>query len=88
MHIYIITSLVDARYGPLIRYWTMRYEAKHSFFKRSAQSMGNFNNIPYSLAMRHQHLQCYFDTTQDRELPGMGFEVGPGISPHSVDSYY
>ncbi len=37
----------------------MRYEAKHSYFKQLALSMGNFINIEHSLAMRHQLLQCY-----------------------------
>ncbi len=66
------------RFGPLVRHWTMRFEAKHSYFKRLAQSMGNFINIPYSLAMRHQQLQCYW-STNDRDIPGSGLTVGPGM---------
>ena len=54
------SGLFYLRYGPLVRHWTMRYEAKHAYFKRLAQSMGNFINLPYSLAMRHQQLQCYY----------------------------
>ena len=49
-------------YGPLVHHWTMRFEAKHGYFKRLAQSLGNFINLPHSLAMRHQHLQCYWST--------------------------
>lgn len=30
------------RFGPLVRHWTMRFEAKHSYFKQLAQAMGNF----------------------------------------------
>ena len=45
-------------YGPLVRHWTMRYAAKHSYFKHLAQSMGNFINIEFSLATHHQLLQC------------------------------
>jgi len=41
----------------------MRYEAKHSYFKKLAQVMGNFINIPYTLAKRHQLHQCYQNTT-------------------------
>ncbi len=54
----------------------MRFEAKHSYFKRLAQTLGNFINLPYSLAMRHQQLQCYW-STNDREIPGAGLTVGP-----------
>jgi len=56
----------------------MRFEAKHAYFKGLAQSLGNFINLPHSLAMRHQHLQCYW-STNCHELPGTGLEVGPGL---------
>jgi len=67
------------RFGPLVRHWTMRYEAKHSYFKQLANSMGNFINIPYSLAMRHQLYHCYLHT-DTHELPGWthNIETGPG----------
>ena len=35
----------------------MQMEAKHSYFKRIAQ-IGNFINLPYSVAIRHQKLVC------------------------------
>jgi len=70
--------LSSCRYGPLIRHWTMRFEAKHAYFKALAQSLDNFINLPHSLAMRHQHLLCYLSTNH-HELPGMGLEVGPGM---------
>lgn len=63
------------RYGPLVRHWTMRYEAKHSYFKSLAQSMGNFINLPYSLAMRHQQHQCYVHMKNVQEA----MTTGPGI---------
>ena len=62
------------RVGPLIRHWTMRYEAKHQYFKHLASTMGNYINICYSLAMRHQCLQCYLHAsgavvhTDDQEV--------------------
>jgi hypothetical protein len=52
----------------------MRYEAKHSYFKQLAHSMGNFINLPYSLAMRHQQHQCYVKNAAAEEMitgPGM-----------------
>lgn len=47
------------RYGPLVHQWCMRYEAKHKYFKTLIGNIGNFINAPYTLAMRHQYLQCY-----------------------------
>ena len=38
----------------------MRYEAKHSYFKRLAKNAYNFKNISKTLAKRHQHLMCYY----------------------------
>ena len=35
----------------------MRMEAKNSYFKRIAQQ-GNFKNIAFSVARRHQKLMC------------------------------
>ena len=64
-------------YGPLVHHWTMRYEAKHSYSKRIAQSMGNYINLPYSLAIRHQHLECYNSMNASLEC-GNQMEVGPG----------
>ena len=63
-----------SRVGPLIRHWTMRYEAKHQYFKHLASTMGNYINICYSLAMRHQCLQSYLHAsgaiihTDDQEV--------------------
>lgn len=37
----------------------MRYEAKHSYFKRLAAYMGNFTNVAFTLADRHQTHNCY-----------------------------
>ena len=64
-------------YGPLVHHWTMRYEAKHYYFKRIAQSMGNYINLPYSLAIRHQHLECYNSMNASLECSNQ-MEVGPG----------
>lgn len=40
--------------GPLINFWTMRTEAKHKWFKKLVYILGNYKNIPLSLADRHQ----------------------------------
>lgn len=67
------------RFGPLINYWTTRFEAKHKYFKSYATLMGNFKNICYSLAMRHQLNHCY-RSLNNFSLPGEEIEIGPGIA--------
>lgn len=66
----------------------MRFEAKHSYFKQLAHSMGNFVNITYSLATRHQLYQCYLNINTE-ELPGFerNMEVGPGQIPFFLILY-
>ena len=56
IHIYIYTY---NRIGPLVRQWTMRFEAKHQYLKSLATRMGNYINVCYSLAVRHQSYLCY-----------------------------
>ena len=66
------------RFGPLINHWTTRFEAKHKYFKHVANIMGNFTNICYSLALRHQLHQCYLTLNSD-DLRGKKIEIGPGM---------
>ena len=60
----------------MICHWTMRFEAKHKWFKRLAQQLGNFTNLPYTLCMRYQQLQCYQLCCGDGLADHI--EVGPG----------
>ncbi|KAK0131259.1 Sterile alpha motif domain-containing protein 3 [Merluccius polli] len=46
-------------FGPLVGYWTMRFEAKHSFFKRIVRHTTNFRNVLLSLATKHQLMLAY-----------------------------
>ena len=64
------------RFGPLINYWTTRFEAKHKYFKHLANLMGNFTNICYSLALRRQLRQCYLNLAPD---DSNNVEIGPGM---------
>ena len=41
-------------FGPLLHTWTLRYEAKHKFFKKIAKMVMNFINILKTMAVRHQ----------------------------------
>ena len=45
------------RFGPLIHCWNMRHEAKLNLCKKVSK-FGNFKNICYSAAMRHQRWMC------------------------------
>jgi hypothetical protein len=62
----------------MVRHWTMRYEGKHSYFKKLATVMGNFTNVCYSLSFRHQLYQCYLNLNKN-DLPNEKLDVGPGI---------
>ena len=64
-------------YGPLVRHWTMRYEAKHNHLKKLAQNIGNFINIAWTLSTHHQYWQCY--KWQEGDLMDDEPEIGPGI---------
>ncbi|KAJ8257540.1 hypothetical protein GJAV_G00186690 [Gymnothorax javanicus] len=41
-------------FGPLVAHWTMRFEAKHGFFKKIVKHTSSFKNIPLTLASKHQ----------------------------------
>ena len=69
---YIFISL--CRFGPLINHWTTRFEAKHKYL---SNTMGNFKNICYSLAIRHQLYQCYVSLNSET-IEAEDVEIGPG----------
>lgn len=46
-------------FGPLVAMCTMRFEAKHSFFKRVVRHTNCFRNILLSLAVKHQFMLAY-----------------------------
>ncbi len=46
-------------FGPLVSLWTMRFEAKHSFFKQAVRHTNNFRNVLMSLASKHQMRMAY-----------------------------
>lgn len=46
-------------FGPLVHLWTMRFEAKHRFFKCVVHDMQNFKNVLKTLANRHQHMVAF-----------------------------
>ena len=50
-------------YGPLVGVWTMRFEAKHSFFKQVVRHTYHFKNVLLTLARRHQLMMAYHSRT-------------------------
>jgi len=46
-------------FGPLTNMWTMRFEAKHSYFKRVVNESHCFKSILTTLAEKHQLLVAY-----------------------------
>ncbi|KAE8742218.1 hypothetical protein FOCC_FOCC012232 [Frankliniella occidentalis] len=59
-HHYILHyGALTRKYGPLQRWSTIRFEAKHQYFKQASKSSHNFINPTLSLSNRHQYLQAY-----------------------------
>ena len=58
MHFFIHYLKQILQIGPMIRAWNMRNEAKLNIFKQASR-LGNFTNIAFSVANRHQRLMCY-----------------------------
>lgn len=78
------------RCGPLSRTWCMRYEAKHSYFKHLARVLGNFKNIPKTLADRHQQYMCYNMSDPTRYLKyHLEYSSGKEMAIYgSIDIFY
>ena len=48
------------RFGPPRQYSTIRFESKHSFFKRADHAIHNHINLTRSLSYKHQDLQLFY----------------------------
>lgn len=55
---------LTVEFGPLVRTWTLRFESKHTFFKRVMRRLQNFKNPSKMLAEQHQLLQAYYTASQ------------------------
>lgn len=47
-------------FGPVVHLWTIRFEGKHRFFKRTVHDTQNFKNVLKTLAWRHQYMMAYY----------------------------
>lgn len=54
-------------FGPLIALWTIRFEAKHSFFKQVTRHTNCFKNITRSLAVKHQFMIAYYTKSSNHK---------------------
>jgi hypothetical protein len=72
------------KFGPLIRFWTMRFESKHQYFKRCVRSSKNFVNVAKMLARRHQMLQSYLSVGQ--RFPSVRTINGMAINTNSLSN--
>jgi hypothetical protein len=50
-------------FGPPIRFWTLRFESKHKYFKSVSRITQNYINITHTLSERHQLLQSHLGQT-------------------------
>ncbi|XP_034239526.1 uncharacterized protein LOC117644297 [Thrips palmi] len=76
-------STLKYLYGPLIKVWTLRFESKHTFFKRSWKSSNNSINILQTLAFKHEYFQSWI-----RSGGGYRSEVEVGECTHFNKSLY
>lgn len=47
-------------FGPLVALWSMRFDSKHSVFKRIAHDLINTKNLQVSLGRKHQQFMAYY----------------------------
>lgn len=46
-------------FGPLVALWTLRFEAKHGYFKQVVKHTSCFKNVPLTLASKHQFMLAF-----------------------------
>ena len=71
--------------GPMVRTWNMRNEAKLNIFKQASR-LGNFKNIAFSVANRHQRLLCY--ELSSKRILNSAILCGPCNQRRSTSLYF
>ena len=69
-------------FGPVVDFWTFRFEAKHSFFKKVVRDVNNFKNILLTLSLRHELMLAYYLDTPNLFKPNVEVK---GVSNVSID---
>lgn len=76
------------RFGPLIRSWCMRYEAKHHYFKKLSAVIGNFTNIHTLHFINATSAVDLLPATVNWEYESTfldrGVDIGPGKCKNTV----
>lgn len=87
----VITLIIMVnRFGPLVRFWCMRFEGKHNYFKDLAHRLKCFKNVSKSMSHYHQRLVCYYVNSSNLSSPFVkenSTGCGKGIL-HSYNYYY
>lgn len=89
LHYLVHLPTLMFEFGPLVRSWCMRYEAKHSYFKNLAKVIKNFKNLPLSLANRHQSMECADSLVLNDEVdpcPLFQHDIDYGRAKHVTDA--
>ena len=87
MNLSVLFLYYFGRLDPMVRSWCMRYESKHTYFKQVAIALGNFINVPFTVADRHQKLQSFhYFNEGDQELSVIinPLQCGPGKYCHII----
>lgn len=71
------------KFGPIVNFWSMRYEAKHRLLKISANTSSNRRNICKTLAIKHQLQLNYLFLSGTL---GKNIKLGPPQSVVNIDS--
>lgn len=58
-------------FGPLVNFWTMRFEAKHRFFNRIVRQTGSFRNILMTVARKHHSMLAYHTHDCNNQRPAL-----------------
>lgn len=72
-------------FGPLVELWTMRFEAKHSFFKKVVHDVHNFKNILLTLATKHQLMMAHYLSGPSLFSPSLSVQNIKTVSTCSLD---
>jgi len=75
-------------YGPLGGMWTMRFEAKHSYFKRVVNESHCFKNLFMTLAQKHQLMIAYHLSSPTYFTPEVSVPEASCISINILKAEY
>lgn len=72
-------------FGPLVELWTMRFESKHSYFKKVVHEIRNFKNILLSLATKHQLMMAHYLSGPSFFPPSVSVQKIKTVNAGSLD---